>query len=157
MEIKYLKYLRDNSIKRGLDMERINQPTPIAEIEQLESIYNNGNSFPQELRELLFLAGNSCYVIDMGRNETQQQMQEHVRSRLARNSKSINRPFYAIDVYHPSDQMLFIYLDEIGLRPIVWNAVYEEPIDEWLVSTGRTITDLITSRIDRVKEGMNPF
>ncbi|MFW0716799.1 hypothetical protein [Pedobacter sp. N23S346] len=156
MEIKYLTYLMDNPIIKGPFYERTNESIQLSEIAQLENLYNEGKSFPQVLKELLFLAGGGTCVLDRGRNKTQQEMQEHVRSCLVRYNKSIDRPFYAIDVYNPGDQMLFIYLDE-GDNPIVYNAVYDEPIEEWLPPTNLTIPQIINGRIDNVKKGWNPF
>lgn len=156
MEIKYLGYLKDNPIEKGNTRDWVNKSISLEEITHLEQFYNSGKRFPQALKELLFLAGGFCYVLDYGRNKTQQEMQEHVRQCLVRYNRSIDRPFYAIDVYNPGDQMLFVYLDE-GDNPIVYNAVYEEPIDEWLVSTTLTIAQIVNGRIDNVKKGWNPF
>ncbi|WP_113638716.1 hypothetical protein [Nubsella zeaxanthinifaciens] len=155
MEIKYLSYLKDNPVEKGVTRDWKNQPIPLTEIEQLEALYNNNTPFPKALRELLFLTGNSCYLLDFA-IFNQQQMQEHVRKYLNYGNKTITRPFYAIDVYHASDQMLFVYLDQ-GDDPIVWNALYEYPIDKWLEPTGLKISEFITSRINSVKKGMNPF
>ncbi|WP_293308176.1 hypothetical protein [Pedobacter sp. UBA5917] len=156
MEIKYLTYLRDNPVIKGPHYERTNESIQLSEIVQLENLFNEGKPFPPVLKELLFLAGGGTCVLDRGRNKTQQEMQEHVRKCLVRYNRSINRSFYAIDVYNPGDQMLFIYLDE-GDDPIVYNAVYEEPIEEWLSSTMLTIAQIINGRIDNVKKGWNPF
>lgn len=54
MIIEYLKTLRDNPIINGYNIEGISE----TEIQQLEQLYNNGNTFPKVLRELLYLAGN---------------------------------------------------------------------------------------------------
>ena len=66
MEIQYLQYLRMKI--RGWSSSTYSiEPIPLTEIEQLETKYNNGNSFKKKkkkkLRELLFLAGEYCYVI----------------------------------------------------------------------------------------------
>lgn len=77
MEIKYLTYLRDNPVIKAPYYERTNESIPLSEIAQLENLYNEGRSFPQVLKELLFLAGGGTCVLDRGRNKTQQEMQEH--------------------------------------------------------------------------------
>lgn len=156
MEIKYLAYLRDNPKISRFSNDLIYEPISLQEIAQLEQLYNNGNPFPKALKELLFLAGKYCLVLDYGLRDTQQGRQEWVRKMIANEGRSISRPFFAIDLYNAADQMLFIYLDE-GDNPIVRNALYGEPLDEWLEPTVVTIPQLVTYRIDMVKKGENPF
>ncbi|NQX86331.1 MAG: hypothetical protein HRT67_10585 [Flavobacteriaceae bacterium] len=88
MEIQYLQKLIE--YPSGLDaygnLSFENKPSTMEEILQLESTYNNGNLFPKVLRELLFLAGNSCYCLEYnmvdpdGNIAIQNFMQEFVRN-----------------------------------------------------------------------------
>ena len=52
MTIQYLQKLRDNNKMDGFTDEGLS----LSEIAQLEQLCNNGNPFPQVLKELLFLA-----------------------------------------------------------------------------------------------------
>ena len=108
MDITYLKQLERTRNKNSW----INESISLEEIKQLEQIYNNNKPFPKALRELLFLAGNYCIVLDYGLNDTQQELQEFVRENMQEENRIITRPFYAIDVYNAGDQFLFVYLDE---------------------------------------------
>lgn len=157
MKIQYQQKLRDNSSMLG----HSHIPMSNSEIEQLETLYNTGNEFPKSLREVLFLAGNLCVVLDGGISNTKQQMQDKVRARLSQYGKSIIRPFYAIDVYNAGDQFVFVYLDEED-DPDVYEAMYDEdlypdnPIP-WIHKIKSPLSALINSRIDRVLSGSNPF
>ncbi|WP_112087342.1 hypothetical protein [Flavobacterium lacus] len=137
---------------------------PLSEIEQLEQVWNNGNPFPIALRELLFLAGNSCYVLDYGWFDgCGQQMQVDARQWMTEEGmeRTITRPFYIIEV-RLLESFLMVYLDE-GDNPYVRN-VFLPHEDEsslgdlgWLYSTDRTLKNFIDSGIDDVKKGHNPF
>jgi hypothetical protein len=54
MEIKYLTYLKDNSIIKGPYYKRTNEPIQLSEIAQLENLYNEGKSFSQVLKKYFF-------------------------------------------------------------------------------------------------------
>ena len=156
MEIQYLNKLKDNPISYGvlinLEIEGIN----LDEIQLLEQNWNNGNPFPKALKELLFLAGNYCYVCDYGVNENQQELQGSVRQDLLENERIISRPFYAIDVYSTS-HFLFIYLDE-GDNPTIYVAgPYSEEYN-WITHLSNvTIKSLVDDKVERAKRGENPF
>ena len=60
MEINYLKKLQENINIFQYPCE----PISMIEIESLEQTYNSGNPFPKVLKELLFLAGEFCYILD---------------------------------------------------------------------------------------------
>lgn len=156
MEIQYLNNLKNNPINYGVLMDFEIDGINLEEIQILEQKWNNGNPFPKALKELLFLAGNYCYVCDYGVNENQQELQESVRKDLLENGKTIIRPFYAIDVY-TFYNFLFIYLDE-GDNPSIYHA--SPGIENnWIKSlfNNLTIKDLIDNRIERAKKGENPF
>lgn len=158
MEIVYLKELQNNPIKYGDTKNFPLIPISEQEISQLEQLYNNGNSFPKALKELLFLAGKDCYVLDYGMNESQQELQEFVRVFMAEENRSITRPFYVIDTYNAGDQFLFVYLDE-GDNPAVYIGHYWDSSDRpnWINLVTPTLSNLIDRKVDRVKKGQNPF
>ncbi|MDF2515495.1 MAG: hypothetical protein K0R59_791 [Sphingobacterium sp.] len=65
MEIQYLQHLRDNPEAYPNSKFKFEiRPISTEEIEALEQKYNNSKPFPKALRELLYLAGDSCYVFD---------------------------------------------------------------------------------------------
>lgn len=151
MDIVYLKKLEQNPYKNSWRNESI----PVAEIQQLEQLYNNGNVFPQSLRELLFLAGKYCIVLDYGVEDSQEDLQEYVRGKMMNKGKIITRPFYVIDIYNGVDQFVFIYLDE-GDNPGVFEAHYYENQD-WITKVDNTLSKYINDLVERVKQGRNPF
>lgn len=158
MEIQYLTKLKDNPYENPSDLKNslIIEGISLNEIQQLEQLYNNGNQFPKILKELLFLAGNYCYVCDYGINENQQELQEWVREDMIENGRTISRPFYAFDVYGGS-QFLFIYLDE-GDNPEIYEAHPYSDNNDWIRHLNNlTIKSLVDSCIERVKRGENPF
>jgi len=156
MEIQYLTYLRDNPVYKGITKDMPIKSISLQEIEQLEILYNSGNPFPKALKELLFLAGKFCYVLDYGVFESQQEMQDYVRSEMAEDTKAITRPFFAIDIYNPGDQFIFVYLDEGDNPPTYELHYYEDNDEDWIWQVTPTLSDLINSGIDRVKQGRNP-
>lgn len=160
MNIEILKNLRDNPARypNRSSNKFENEGLTMEEIKVLEQTWNNGNLFPQALRELLFLAGKYCYVLDYNIHETQQEMQEELRDAMQFRGHSYSRQFYIIDNYG-GDQFLFIYLDETMDDPKVYEYASdaierERPIDRFI---GFTISQLINSSIKEVREGRNPF
>ena len=114
-----------------------------------------GINFPTSLRELLFLAGQSCYVLDYGLYDTQEEMQNEIREDSAGNV--ISRPFFVIDIHNGSFTFLFVYLDEGGNDPLVYQAhlgTYENPSFESLQST---LSTFVNARINYLERGVNPF
>ena len=119
MEIEYMKMLEKNNFLGPV----IDEPMSISEIEQLEQLYNNGNPMPKPLRELLFLAGNSCSAISMGwPNPFEHQIQ--IRQWLSNASKTISRPFFGFD---PMDfnQFSLVYLDDPRPDPMVYHVIIQ--------------------------------
>ncbi len=160
MNILYLKELQNNP---SLEINNSGYFSEISglseqEIVQLEKVYNNFNTFPKALRELLFLGGKDCYVFDNGLEETPQQLQNYVRNKLIKKNKTISRPFYVIDIYNAPDQFIFVYLDE-GDNPPVYEAHYEDTIDRsnWIVKVDSSLSNYINYLINRTKKGENPF
>lgn len=158
MNIQYLTQLRDNPVKYPNDTTH-RFPIigiPETEIAQLEQLYNNGNPFPKILKELLFLAGNRCYVFDYGISETQQEMQEWAREQMQDNNIVENRPFYVFD-YYGGYSFRFIYLDE-GDNPQVYEGTpYHDESLSWKRPLGNTIQIIVNIRVQDVKDGLNPF
>jgi hypothetical protein len=156
MEIEYLQVLRDNPKKGPFE----NKPLSLDKICALEFVYNSGNEFPKALREMLFLAGKYCIVLDFGLNHSQEELQEDTRKWMQEFDRSISRPFYVIDVYNALDQCLFVYLDEVGVQdPVIYEAYYDNALLEpsWIRCLDSTISDLITLRLNCIKMGENPF
>jgi len=159
MTIKYLQQLKDNPIvysKNNTELQFKIEGIPESEIQQLELVWNNGNVFPKVLKELLFLAGNFFYVCDYGPNDNQQEMQEWVREHMRDNNRSINRPFFAFDIYG-GGTFLFIYLDE-GDNPKVFEASPYSDYNDWIRPLEpQTIQSIVNIGINRVKMGQNPY
>lgn len=161
MIIEYLNELKNNQLWRGISKPI--QSISISEIEQLEQLWNNSIFFPKALRELLFLAGQNCYVLDYGWNGTQQNMQTKAREWMVDHNRIITRSFYVIDVYNAGDQFLMVYLDE-GDNPNVYSVFlpqgWEKALgsgNSWICNTERTLKDFLAFRINKVKQGINPF
>ncbi len=153
MEIEFLKYLEENPIKKGISNDWPIKPIPLCEIETLETTYNNGNPFPKALRELLYLAGEYCYVLDYGVHDSQGALQIAERQYLIDQGNTISRPFYVIDCYNDYDQFLFVYLDEGDNPP-----VYEFMLGEGSIRMiDKSLSIYINKSIDLVKRGINPF
>ncbi|MEO6149053.1 MAG: hypothetical protein ABIN95_11970 [Mucilaginibacter sp.] len=151
MEIKYLVSLRDNPtwgpyINRGISMEGIMA---------LEQQYNSGQPFPKTLRELLYLAGDLCNIFDYGTNATQQKLQQEAREMLIEENRTINRPFYAIEV-RDGEIFMFVYLDESD-DPMVHEAVTFLTDEHWNRNLEMTLSQFCDSSIEDVKRGENPF
>ncbi|MES2239026.1 MAG: hypothetical protein V4497_02075 [Bacteroidota bacterium] len=94
MEIDFLNHFKDSTsdlsyTDRKFEISGIS----LNQIEQLEQFYNNGHLFPKALRELLFLAGDSCYALNRLWYNTQQEIQTSTREWLNEYSKNIARPF----------------------------------------------------------------
>jgi hypothetical protein len=166
MHIQYLNFLKNNpsAYPNDSDYKAEIQGIPMSEIEQLEQNWNNGNPFPIALRELLFLAGNSCYVLDYGWfGGCAQQMQVEARHWMTEEGleRTITRPFYIIEA-SSYGSFLMVYLDE-GDNPFVRNVClsHEDEVSlgdlGWLYSTDRTLKNFIDYGIEIVKKGFNPF
>lgn len=160
MEIKYLRLLRDNPV--GYPNSQIPRPIiplSISEIEELENLYSSGNSFPQVLREMLYLAGKSCYVLDYGYDGSIEKMQQTVRRFMSQYNRVLTRPFLVLDVYNVLDQFLFVFLDE-GDDPVVYQAHYDpdhmEP-GQWYKAMLPSLSTFINRVVQRVKEGGSAF
>ena len=154
MEIIYLKYLQANprTLEPTGEMSIPDRPIPLSEIEQLEQLYNNGAPFPKALRELLFLAGDYCNVLEYGVYDTRQEIQEDFRDDLVRLNKTLSRPYFVIEC-HLGAVYSFVYLDE-GDNPLLYYCNLYEDESEWLVTYNQTIPEYINDAIDRLKAGL---
>lgn len=101
MTIKYLQLLKDNPVNysNGTELKFEIKGISESEIKDLELTWNNSLPFPKILKELLYLAGNFCYVCSYGPNDSQQEMQEWIREHMEDTNRFINRPFYAFDAW----------------------------------------------------------
>ncbi len=157
MEIKYLVLLRENPIKNILDLNFLTLPLSLEEVGQLELRYNNDYPFPIALKELLYLAGSYCHVLNYGDYETQQELQDFVRGRLLKEHHPITRPYFVIELRKQSFEFLFVYLDE-GNNPPVYKAHYDYErlrLNQVPEVEHQSLSDLISSRIERFKDGSN--
>ncbi len=162
MDIKYLTVLYDNPTNKTADSDYVKklQPIPLEGIISLENTYNNGNPFPVALRELLYLAGNYCYVLDYGYNDTQEEMQEDARSWLLNRNRSITRPFFVIDVYNGGGQFLFVYLDEDQNDPVIYEAFLSRRASqtEWINPLAPPqLSKFINMKMSMFLSGYNPM
>lgn len=163
MEIKYLKKLEENLSIYHSPCE----PLSLNEIQSLEMTYNDGNPFPEVLKELLFMAGEYCMVLDFGyggendEESAQSYLQSYVREVLAANNNTINRPFYVVELWQ-GYTFSFVFLDE-GNDPNLYNGLFSlsgghpEFEGKFYQNSGIKISDLINIRINLIKEGLNPF
>jgi len=168
MEIKYQTALNNNPVIRPTTGDFANgrnysfslKPLTIDDIVNLEATYNSGNQFPPSLRELLFLAGQRCYVLDYGLNDTQAEMQEDVRENLVdRTLNILTRPYFVIDM-HRSDAFLFVYLDEGVNDPLVYQADLDSNLDldyPRIMSLQASLSSFVNARIASLQSGLNPF
>lgn len=153
MTIQYQKKLRDNPVEIGKTGNFEIRGISLSEIEQLETNWNNSDPFPKSLRELLFLAGDFCYVLDYGAYDSLDQIQEYKREDLLEyHNIIINRPYFIIDVY--GGNITFVYLDETQEDPIVR---YIEKYNPLTIGSSRTLSEYIEAGITNVKKGYNPF
>jgi hypothetical protein len=120
MNIEIFVSLRDNSIWKGTHDDYPNIGLSMAEKQQLEQNWNNGNPFPQALRELLFLAGNYCYCLSYSYYDNQDELQEGLRHYLEFKGQLFTRPFFVVDAYEASE-FLFVYLDEDQIDPAIYS------------------------------------
>jgi len=163
MEIKYQTVLNNNPTIKSKHSDYIHKlaPLTINEIVSLEANYNSGNQFPASLRELLFLAGQDCYVLDYGLNDTQEEMQDDARGWLVDYGfGSFTRPFFVIDVHSGSDAFLFVYLDDEASDPMVYLYILDINLDpdySRIRATGSNLSSLVNDRISYLQRGISPF
>ena len=97
MKIEVLFDLRDYQIKYKDKIRFPDEGIPLSEIEALEQHWNNGHPFPKALRDLLFLAGESCNFLDYNFYDSQHEMQLECREEMEEGGYLFNRPFYIIE------------------------------------------------------------
>jgi hypothetical protein len=158
MNIEYLQYLQANPEGRSTpEISDKNIGMTEAEIETLEETYNGGEPFPKVLRELLFLAGKYCYVLDYGPFEEQSTIQTRNRSYLASSNLNITRNYFVIDCGNLGDQFDYVYIEGESEDPKVFSAELYLDADIALKDRGVTLKEFINTRIDYVKQGQNPW
>ncbi|MES2616773.1 MAG: hypothetical protein V4613_02785 [Bacteroidota bacterium] len=152
MNIEILTYLAENPIKYGVNDNYPIEGIPISEIEALEVKYNDGKQFPKALRELLFLAGDFCYVLEYGAYDTQDELQQSQRDWLVEFGRTFNRNFYVVDLISDYENFCFVYTDD-GDNPMIYHFSYDNGEIYSLVS----LKEYMNTKIDLVKQGFNPF
>lgn len=129
-----------------------NEPMTIAEINQLESKYNQGKEFPRAIREFLFLAGNfnNCGFDDIDGIEY---IQERAKTELESTDTKIDRPFFAFDQLSDCECFIFVYLDEEVENPktYVCSPYYKSVNEEFIKHNGWDFTGLVNESIRRKK------
>lgn len=152
MTIEILKDLRDYTPINGF----ANEPISEQQIAILEAEYNDGRLFPKVLRELLFIAGKYCKVLDYGIAETQQKLQSDASRIINHTNVLITRPYYIIDL-GPSD-FAFLYLDEDSEDPTLFCFNPDSDVkDGPIYSLKQTVFQYINSRLELVKKGYTPY
>lgn len=154
MTIKYLNELEDLNYQAvGLTLG--NRPLNIGEIVNMEQQYNNSNPFPDVLRELLYIAGRGCPLINLNPSDLQQK----IRGGLYEHRHITSRPFIGFD-YRDGSSFSLVYTDENTHDPKVYHVELEHSEDthtEFLENSGFTLLRLIKMRINEVKQGYNPY
>ncbi|MDT3402458.1 SMI1/KNR4 family protein [Mucilaginibacter terrae] len=149
MNIEILKDLKNSSGR--------NLPISLSEIEILEQKYNNGVSFPRSLKELLYVAGQHCDILDYGLSVSQIELQDMARECLSEVGKSITTPFYVIEIRDAGDFFLFVYLNQ-GHDPLVNEALtYKDSQTNFITGLTKTLSSFLLSRLSARKQGFNPF
>lgn len=158
MNIELLTYLRDNPKLRPQNPNPEDQypikGLSLETIAELEQKFNNGNPFPKVLKELLYLAGEDCYVLAYDIDPTMKDMQDNVRELFtAYNRPTFTRPFFVLDVYNFSSGFTYMYLDE-GDNPPLYYFEFE---NIKIFNLKCNLVEYINEGIDRVKAGGSPF
>lgn len=159
MTIEYLQSLRDNPNASGYRFT--NEAIELSEIEQLEAQHNNGNPFPKALRELLYLAGEYCYIFDYGWTTegmtSQASMQQDVHDAIIRrNPPPLPRPYYVIETRDAGTHFQFVFLDE-GDKPYVYNGstrLLPIATPTYYMNTGKTLKEFVDNSVDRQSRGL---
>lgn len=154
MTIKYLNEL-DELNYQDLGFILGNRPISVEEIWNLEQQYNNGKYFPDVLRELLYIAGKGCPLIDIDSFV----LQEEIRTRVLQKGYTISRPFFGFD-YRDRSSFSLVYTDENIHDPKVYHVELspsEDEHTEFLEDSQFTLLGLLNLRIDQVKQGFNPY
>ena len=149
MEIEYLTDLQNFSSTKYDGTIITNKPISIEEILELEKQFNDGKLFPKALRELLFLAGGSCELLDYTIFK-QKELQEFIIENLKEDGLEIKRPYYVLEAYDAGSRFYFVYLDE-GDNPMVYMAKndYEELE---LIKIAATLSAFLSNLIKSHKE-----
>ena len=118
--------------------------------------YHYRSQLKQVLKELLFLAGNSCNYLDYSIYDSQQELQSEERLELQElYGITITRPYFFVDLSSVG-LPAFIFLDEGDNPPL--NQLENHPTQSnFYRRTGGTLQTLINSRIQNYLEGYNPF
>ena len=119
MKIEVLFDLRDYQIKYKDKIRFPDKGIPVSVIEALEQYWNKGNPFPKALRDLLFLAGESCNFLEYNFYDSQHHMQLECRDEMEDSDHLFDRPFYILE-HHSCGSFLLIFLDEDQVNPMLY-------------------------------------
>ena len=153
--IKYLQELQTLDYRSLGRSTWVNEPKSITEILFLEQEYNEGKPFPAVLRELLFIAGNGCPLIELRPENLQQQ----IRLAVSASSHSIPENYLAFDFLDFSSFSL-VYTSQNTEDPKVYHVELspsEEQHTEFIEDSEFTLLKLLKHRISQVKQGYSPF
>jgi len=154
MEIEFLTKLQANPAYESHVCKGIS----IEEILELEQLYNDGVVFPKVLRELLFLAGENCIILDYGVYDDQFELQLVERGYLLDfYNLTIDRNYFFIDLAAHGNP-IFVYLDE-GDDPKLYQIstpVTSTNFHKELPS-GPSLKKFIDKGLDKIKLGFGLF
>ena len=154
MTIKYLQELQ-NLDYQSLGRTWVNEPKSTTEILSLEQQYNAGRPFPDVLRELLYIAGNGCPLIELRPINLQQQ----IRSELNESGHSISQNFFGFD-FLDFGSFSLVYTNDNTPDPKVYHVELdpsEEEHTEFIEDSDFTLLKLLKHRINKVNQGFNPY
>jgi len=155
MTIKYLQELQNIDYQSLGRMSWVNEPKTTIEILSLEQEYNKSKPFPAVLRELLFIAGNGCPIVELRPFNLQQQ----IRSAVSDSGHSLSQNYFAFDFLDFSSFSL-VYTSQNIDDPKVYHVELnpsEEEHTEFIEYSELTLLKLLKHRINQVKQGYNPF
>jgi hypothetical protein len=152
MNIRLLNDLRDFSNVDDFSNVGLGEEEIIA----LENLYNSGQPFPTSLRELLYIAGSFCYLLEYGICKTQQELQHRGITILNDNELIMSRPYYVIDL--GTDGFTYVYLDDDKNDPTLFSVYTDNNYNEGhFYSSRQTLSKIILKRLENVKNGYTPF
>ena len=161
MEIEYLKTYNENkdilinfavAAPEGKTME---------EIQELETLFNQGNPFPKAFREFLFIGGRYDAIgINSSIDGNYKGLHQYYEEGMAKRGLKFNRPFM---VFHDLEGGcgLFIYLDEgDDPQPYICSVSegYDSDDDEKIWKSGySTFKELIDDLVNSALNGLQPW
>jgi len=159
MEIKYLKTYNENKDSSKF-WGRNTKSKTTEEIQELETLFNNGTPFPKAFREFLFIGGNFNAIGLETSTGNYKGLHQYYEEGMAARGLKFNRPFMVFHNFEGAIGM-FIYLDE-GDDPKVYNCSVSEGYDSdngeilWK-SNYTTFKELIDDLVNSALNGLQPW